>query len=242
MTVRARIAAFVAEFLGTAVLATAAINVARSQIGIGYFVAFSVAITLAVLVLMFGKASGGHFNPAVTLGLWTMRKVSTLHAVVNIVAQMFGGLAAWQMAKYFVGQELTNVAGKSFNWKVLVAELVGTAIFTMGIAAAVSNRFEGGKLAAVIGASLFVGTVVASIASNAVLNPAIALANQSWGRAYIFGPILGSVVGMNMYAYLFAPSREVATAAATVKVTSSRAAVTKKRPVAKKASAKRKSR
>jgi glycerol uptake facilitator-like aquaporin len=213
MTVRSKIAMLVAEFLGTGILATAVINVARSQIGIGYFVAFSAAITYMLLTLIFGLTSGAHFNPAVTIGLWTIRKIQTLQALAYIAAQMLGGLAAWRLAEYFTGQKLTSIAGKSFNWKVLVAEMVGTFVLTFGISAALYQKYEGGKLAATVGASLFAAVVIASLASNATVNPAVALANQSWGRAYIFGPIIGSVVGMNLYALLFAPSRSVVIAA-----------------------------
>ncbi len=219
----------VAEFLGTGILATAVINVARSQIGIGYFVAFSAAITYMLLTLVFNLTSGAHFNPAVTIGLWTLRKIQTLQALAYLAAQMLGGFAAWHLAEYFTGQKLTNIAGKSFEWKVLVAEMLGTLVFTMAIAAAVYQKYEGGKLAATVGAGLFAGVVVASLASNATINPAIALANHSWGRAYIFGPIIGSVVGMNLYALLFAPARSLAKASVTIDKSSAAPA---RRPVA----------
>jgi glycerol uptake facilitator-like aquaporin len=245
MTVRSKIAMLVAEFLGTGILATAVINVARSQIGIGYFVAFSAAITLGVLTLMIGSTSGAHFNPAVTIGLWTVRKIQTLQAMAYLAAQMLGGLAAWRLAQYFTGQKLTNIAGKSFDWKILIAEAIGTFVFTFGIASALYQKYEGAKLATTIGASLFVGTVVASLASNAALNPAIALANQTWSRAYIFGPIIGSVVGMNLYALLFAPARSVSAMAEAVETTSRRAAAVvtpsrRKTPAKKKTTARRK--
>jgi glycerol uptake facilitator-like aquaporin len=222
----------VAEFLGTGILATAAINVARSQIGIGYFVAFSVAITLGVLVLMFASTSGAHFNPAVTIGMWTLRKIQTVQALAYLAVQMLGGLAAWRLAEYFTGQSLTNIAGKNFEWKILVAEMIGTFVFTFGIAAAVYQKYEGGRLAATIGASLFIGTIVASLASNASLNPAIALANQTWGRAYIFGPIIGSIIGMNLFALLFAPARSLVSSSADA------ASATSEKPVRKTAAKK----
>ena len=57
MTVRSRIAVLVAEFLGTAILATVAINISRSQIGIGYFVAIGVGLALGLLVLGLHKHS-----------------------------------------------------------------------------------------------------------------------------------------------------------------------------------------
>ncbi len=242
MTVRSRIATLVAEFLGTAVLATVAINVSRSQIGIGYFVAFAVGLTLALLVLLFGKVSGAHANPAVTIGLWTVRKIGTVQALAYLAVQMLGGLAAWQLANYWVGQEITQIAGSTFDWRVLIAEAVGAFVFTFAIAAAVfEDGLELSRKAALIGGGLFLGTIAASLASNAILNPAVALANQSWGRAYIFGPIIGGVVGMNLYVLLFAstasllPRRKAAvvSAPAPAKVAAKKAS-TKKKPAARK--------
>lgn len=244
MTVRSKIAAIAAEFLGTAVLATVAINVSRSQIGIGYFVAIGVGLTLGLLVLALGPVSGGHFNPAVTIGLWTVRKTKTLVAIAYLAAQMLGGLAAWQLANYFVGDQLRSIANNTFDWKILVAEAVGTLVFTFLIASAVFQRYEGGKAAALIGGGLTIGVIVASLASNAVLNPAVALANQSWSWAYAAGPIIGALIGMNLYVLLFAPvsslvparaaaTTSTATAAPAVKVTSTRSTAAKK-PAARK--------
>lgn len=243
MTTRSKIAMLVAEFLGTGILATAVINVARSQIGIGYFVAFSAGIAYLLLTLVFSSAYGTSFNPALTIGMWTLRKVQTLQAIATVAAQMLGGLAAWRLAEYFTGQTLTSIAGKTFDWKVLVAEALGTLVFTFAVAAAVYQKFEGGKLAATVGAGLFAGIIVASLASNAALNPALALANQSWGRAYIFGPIIGAVVGMNLYALLFAPEGSMVSLASLTKSASStsrRSVTASKKPAAKKKPAARK--
>jgi glycerol uptake facilitator-like aquaporin len=214
MTLRSRIAMLMAEFLGTAVLATVAINVSRSQIGIGYFVAIALGATLAFLVLAFGPVSGGHFNPAVTIGLWTLRKINTIQAIAYLAVQMLAGLVAWQLATYFIGDDLRSIAGNTFDWKVLVAEAVGTFVFTFLIAAAVYQTTDNSKAAALIGGGLFMGVIVASLASNGILNPAIALANQSWSKAYIFGPIIGAIVGMNLYLLVFAPAGSLSLRAA----------------------------
>ncbi len=237
MTVRSRIAMLAAEFLGTAVLATVAINVSRSQIGIGYFVAIGVGLALALLVLAFGRTSGAHLNPAVTIGLWTLRKIQTVQAISYIAMQMLGGLAAWQLANYFVGQEISSIAGGEFDWKVLVAEAVGTFVFTFMFAAAIYQNLEDGKRAALIGGGFFLGIIAASLASNAALNPAIALGNQTWARAYIFGPIIGGVIGFNLYVLLFAPVSSLVPARAKASVATTASA---KKPAAKKTTTKKK--
>ncbi|MBA2279570.1 aquaporin [Candidatus Saccharibacteria bacterium] len=243
MTVRSKIAMLAAEFLGSAILATVAINISRSQIGIGYFVAIGVGLTYGLLVIALGSTSGGHFNPAVTIGLWTLRKIQTIQAIAYLAVQMLGGLAAWQLANYFLGDDLRSIAGNTFDWKILVAEAVGMAVFAFMVAAAVYQRYEGGKAAALMGGGLVVGIIVASLASNAILNPAVALANQSWSRAYIFGPIIGSVIGMNLYVLLFAPANALlvrSTKTEDAKVVKTKAAATrttrttKKKPAARK--------
>lgn len=230
MSMRTKVAVLAAEFLGTSVLAMSVINIARSQIGIGYFIAFSAAISYVLLVLALGPTSGGHFNPIVTLGMWTLRKIQTLQAIAYVAVQMLGGLVAWKLTEYFTGSTLSNIAGDNFEWRVLWAEFMGAFVFTFAVAAAVYHRYEGSKLAATMGMALFVGIILASLASNAILNPAVALANQSWGRAYIFGPLAGSLVGMNLYALLFAPRAERAAVVAsktTTTVTSARSSTAK---------------
>lgn len=200
---RNRFAMVVAEILGTAVLTSVILSVSRSPIGLPYFVALAAGLTLATLVLTVGPTSGAHANPAVTLGLWTIRKISTLEAVVYIAAQFMGAAMAWRMYMYLTDGAVKNIAGKNFDWRVLVAELVGTFIFTFGIAAATYQKVEGGRKAAIIGLSLLLGILIASAASNGLLNPAVALGVQSWSKAYVFGPLVGSVLGMGLYSLLF---------------------------------------
>jgi aquaporin TIP len=158
---------------------------------------------VGLAILLFGKTSGGHINPAVTFGLWTARKISTLHAVVNIIMQVLGGLAAWWLLNYFLGRHLQSIAGSKFEWKILIAEALGTAVFTFGLAAAIYSGFDRNKVAGIAALSFVAGVIVASLASNAVLNPAVALGIQSWSWAYAVGPLIGGLVGMNLYSIFF---------------------------------------
>lgn len=210
---RKKIAMLVAEILGTAILTSVVLAVSNSPIGLAYFVALAVGITMTLLVLIFGPTSGAHVNPAVTLSFWTVRKINTIQALVYIAAQFMGAALAWRLYTYFIDAPVKNIAGNNFDWRVVVAEVVGTMIFTFGIAAAVYQKYEGGKLAATVGGSLMLGLLVASVASNGILNPAIALGVQSWSKAYVFGPLVGGVVGMNLYALLFADKEVVAAVA-----------------------------
>lgn len=243
---RQKLAMVVAEFMGVVVLVTTVYSmVARTTFPL--FGGLAAGLTLAVLVHTIGRTSGAHVNPAITLGLWSIRKTKTLQALLYIAAQMLGGLAAWKLINYFLGTEIQSMANK-FEWKVLIAEASGALVFGFGVASAVYQKYEGAKLSFTVGASLTLGILVASLASNGVLNPAVALGLQSWNAAYAVGPILGSVVGMNLYALLFAEEvvltrPSFARARVVSSKTTSKSKITKapakKKPAPKKAAAKK---
>jgi glycerol uptake facilitator-like aquaporin len=204
---RDKIAMIVAEFLGAFVLTLVFYSIiARTTFPL--FTGLAAGGVLAMLVLVVGKVSGAHANPALTLGLWVVRKIKTGPAIVYIVAQMAGGLVAGLLLKYFLGHSLTTMADK-FDWKIFVAEATGAAVFTFGVVAALYQKLESGKLAAAVGVSFLVGVVVASLAANGVVNPAVAAGIKSWNWAYATGPLAGGVVGAGVYALLFAGDTKV---------------------------------
>lgn len=202
---RTKVAMIVAEFLATATLASVVLSVANSRIGFPLFIAAAAGFTVALLTFLFSRSSGAHANPAVTLGLWTLRKISTAQAVVYIAAQLLGGVAALRLFEYLTGKPLTNIATGNFEWKVLIAEAVGTFIFGFAIAASF-NRADTERNSAVIwGSALALGIIIASVASNGLLNPALAISARSVNRAYLIGPVVGSIIGMNLYQMVFGP-------------------------------------
>lgn len=229
---RNKIAAVVAEFLGTAVLA-AAVFAMLGRTTFPFFADVIAGLALGGMVLVIGSAT--QLNPAVTVGMWTLRKLTTAQAVVNIAAQMLAGVGVWGLLTYLLNKPLRSMAGKEFDWRVLLAEAIGTFVFTFGVAGAVYKGYQGLQLAATMGASLTLGMLVASIAANGLVNPAVAVSIQSWDRAYALGPLAGSIVGMNLYAMLFGPvgtlslrSARSAVATATSRRAGSRARSAKK--------------
>ena len=92
---RNKLAALVAEFLGTGILTFVVLNVGRSTIGIPYFVAF--AAGLAVVLVGVALARDVQLNPAYTLALWTARKVKTSRALAYIAVQLLGAWAAYAL-------------------------------------------------------------------------------------------------------------------------------------------------
>jgi glycerol uptake facilitator-like aquaporin len=188
MLSRNKIAMVLAEFVGTGILTA---------------VVLSVSLVLAAFTLSLGAVSGAHLNPAVTLGLWSVRKVKTLPAIVYVASQLLGASAAYLLYTYFVGQHWNNTG--HYEAKVLVAEAVGAFIFSLGWASVVYQRFETGKAAAVVGISLMLGIIVASAGAGGIVNPAVALGVRSWTwGTTVLGPVLGALIGFNLYALLFA--------------------------------------
>lgn len=238
---REKIAALVAEFLGTATLVVAVYSMA-ARTSFPLFAGLAAGLTVGLMTLVIGAFSGAQLNPAVTLGLWSARKNKTLTSIVYIAAQMLAGLAAWALLKYFLGHNLDNLAGQKFEWKVFIAEAVGAAVFLFGVTSAVYQKYEGGKLAFAVGTSLTIGILVASMASNGVVNPAVAVGLQSWNWAYATGPLVGAVIGANLYSLLFAadyPAIRIVTAGAKPKKPAAKAVKTAAKKSARTATKKR---
>jgi len=188
------------------------VALALSQItSVSYFVATSVAAALAVVYMIFGGLTGGHFNPAITFGLWTARRIGTLRGLAYIVAQALGGYASWQLYQYFANQKLTSHTGH-WDWRVLTAEAVGTLVLSLGFASAVTRGWDALESAVTYGASLFVGIMIAATVTTAgYLNPAVALGSNNIQWVYFLGPLLGGLVGINLFVYLFSPVKAKAT-------------------------------
>lgn len=244
---RRKVAMLVAEFLGTAVLTLLILSVQRSTIGVPFFVAIAAGVTYAMLTFALASTSGAILNPALTIAMWTARKITTVNAVLFIAVQMLGGWAAYFLYGYFVNQDLQSVGGH-FTARILVAEAVGAGLLSFGVASAYYQRFTAATSAAVSGLSYLVGIVAASSAAIGLLNPAVALGANAfvWGT-YVLGPVVGAIIGFNLYALLFAPADDsvivesaVAPAAASTVATTATTATRPKatvKPAAKPAAA-----
>lgn len=205
---RRRVAMLTAEFLGTALITMIVLVLGRAQDSAAYFIALAVGLVLVALILTIGMVSGAHFNPAISLGLWTVRRSSALRTISYIAVQLLGAVAAYWLFTYLYDGRLENTG--IFDTRILLAETLGTMLLAIGVAAAVFNNYKGGKAAATIGTAIAVGIIIASIASAGLLNPAVALGVGSWvWGTYVLGPILGAVIGFNLYALLFAPTAEI---------------------------------
>lgn len=189
-----------AEFIGTTFLSLAVL--------LSVTVSDSVLITpilaglvLGLFVYSIGSVSGCHINPAVTLGLWSIKKISTKDAAQYIAAQSLGALAAFGLMTVTVGGASLGLVAE--DGSVFLAELVGTAIFTFGIASVVYDKVADAASGLVIGGSLLLGiTLAVALGSGGILNPAVGLALGSTSLSYVFGSIGGAMIGMYTYRHL----------------------------------------
>jgi glycerol uptake facilitator protein len=234
---RRKIAMLVAEFLGTGILTLVFLSVQRSTIGVPYFIALAAGLAVALAVWVVGDNSGAHLNPAVTLALWTARKVGTLTGALYIVVQLLGAWAAYGLYTYFVNSSFQTIGGH-YTGRVLVAEAVGTFVLGLGWAAVSYRAWTTSAKASSVGVAYSLGIIVAAAAGLGIANPAVALGVRAWNiwgsmgwGTYVLGPVLGAVIGVNLYGLLFAPAEAVveAPAATASATTTSRAKRTTRR-------------
>lgn len=138
--------------------------------------AFLIGLGLVVIVMMFFHISGSHVNPAVTFGLFVMRKISAAKMVFYWMAQFVGAIAAILAVNAF-SQSKLNISLASFtqwHWAVFSAEVIGAAIFMFGVAAAVNRAQTDSSKAVGIGLSLFVALLI----SSALLQQAVSAAGS----------------------------------------------------------------
>lgn len=158
-------------------------------------------VTLGLMVYTIGKVSGSHVNPAVTIALASRKKIGMTDAAFYVVAQTLGAIAAMFAGAWLLGGAPDVTATDDMT--VFAAEALGAGMLAFGVATAVRNN-DYGSSGIIVGTALFIGIVMAAGASNAVLNPAVAVGIGSVSAAYIIAPIVGAIVGAWLNAWLYA--------------------------------------
>lgn len=202
---RRMIAMLLAEFLGTAILAFTIVNVSHSTIGIPYFIAMAAGLVMALMGLGLGRDV--HLNPALTIGLWTARQIKTTKAVAYIIVQLLGGWAAYALYKYFAQGHPVQSLPTAYDSHILVAEALGAFVFSFVLAGVWYQKLHWLARAVAAGGALSIGMIISAVGSAAFLNPAVALAANAWSwGTYVLGPVLGALIGVNLYGLVFAPA------------------------------------
>jgi glycerol uptake facilitator protein len=215
-----RKAAYAAEFLGTflLVLFIGLILASNSKAGLGStdfaVVGLLHAFVLTMLVATLGALSGAHFNPAVTVTLRALRKISTADAAIYIAAQLAGAVCAALLVRLVLaspadathyGATAVNKTFVSGDAGAAAAELIGTfALMWAILGMAVNPRGDRAWAPWVIGATLGLAVMTVGPFTGAGLNPARAfgpaLVGNAFGGAgsfllvYVAAPVVGALL------------------------------------------------
>ena len=221
-----------AEFFGTFWLVlggcgSAVLAAAFPELGIG-FVGVALAFGLTVLTMAYavGHISGGHFNPAVTLGLLAAGRIDGKDVLPYIVTQVLGAIAAggvlYLIASGKAGFDVsagfaTNGYGEhspgGFSFlSVVVTEFVLTAFFLLIILGVTDKKAPAGFAPLAIGFALVLIHLISIPVSNTSVNPArstgVALFQGDWAIAQLWVfwvvPLLGGVFGGLVHRFVLA--------------------------------------
>ena len=217
---------------GTAVLGAKFISDGIS-VGVGHLgVALAFGLTVLVGVYAFGTLSGGHFNPAVTLGAAIARRVEWAavipYWIAQVVGGLLGGLVVWAIAKGKKGFDATgNMAANGYGahspggyalWSVIIAEIILTAVFLFVILGATDPRAPAGFAGIAIGLTLTLIHLISITVSNTSVNPArstgVAFFNGNGApgqlRVFWVAPLVGAIIAGVLYPILFGEGEEIA--------------------------------
>jgi aquaporin TIP len=178
-------------------------------------VALAHGIVLAVLVSALGAVSGGHFNPAVTLGVWLTGRIDWHRALAYVIAQLIGGLlAAWSLRLIFpvgvsqtlgtpaLGSGIDPLAGilvEAILTVILVTAVIGTAVDLRG------PKIGGLAIGFAVAADILMGGPLTGAAMNPARWFGPAAVTGLWDNWYVWilGPLLGGAISGLAYRYLF---------------------------------------
>ncbi|WP_418638315.1 aquaporin Z [Winogradskyella sp.] len=212
-----------AEFFGTFWLVfggcgSAIFAAGFPELGIG-FVGVALAFGLTVLTMAYavGHISGGHFNPAVSIGLWAGGKFEAKDLLGYIVAQVVGAVAAASVLYLIVSGKagFDGVGGFAANgydalspdgynmMSALIAEVVLTAFFLIVILGSTNFRAPKGFAPIAIGLALTLIHLISIPITNTSVNPARSLSQAIFAdgaylsQVWLFwvAPIVGAIIG-----------------------------------------------
>ncbi|MFN8160998.1 MAG: aquaporin [Solirubrobacterales bacterium] len=220
------LSAYLAELIGTLLLVFFITSVVvlfvstgnQAQFGSDFAVIGLVhAFLLFGLIMMFGIASGGHFNPAVTLAAIVIKRIAVLDGIVYMLAQLSGGVLGALLTKALLLDEGRATNYGAANVSPLLAgnvagacvEGIGTFCLVLVILAAVFSRKSVKEWAPLaIGTTLGFIVMVGGPLTGGSYNPARwfgpALVSNDWGGTwpYLVGPAVGSLLAALVFLFV----------------------------------------
>lgn len=222
-----------AEFFGTFWLTfggcgAAVLSAAFPELGIGFLgVAFAFGLTVLTMAYAVGHISGGHFNPAVTLGLWSAGRCADKHVLPYILAQVAGAIAgagvlyliASGKADWVPGGFASNGYSELSPGRFSLAagfltEFLATFFFLFIIIGTTSKGAATGFAGIPIGFALVLIHLISIPVTNTSVNPArstgpaLFAGGEYVGQLWLFwlAPILGAVVAGALAKWLYEPA------------------------------------
>ena len=216
----------VAEFIGTFALiffgagSICADQYLRSSGGIGLLaIALAHGLAIGIMVSAMGHISGGHYNPAITIGIWVTKRINTIEALLYWVAQLAGGVVAAFILKAVIPDDTwravalgTPELARDFPVGAAMGLEAITTFFLVLVvfATAIDERGAFKAIAGFgIGLTITIGILVAGPLTGAALNPARffgpALAANHWAHVgvYWIGPLAGGFLAGLLYDSLY---------------------------------------
>ena len=223
---------YLAEAVGTFVLVfggcgSAVLAAAFPQLGIGFVgVAFAFGLTVLTMAYAVGGISGGHFNPAVSLGLAVANRFEWSELIPYWIVQVIGGFAGAAVL-YVIASGAPNFTAGGFAsngygalspghyslLSCLVAEIVLTAAFLVVILGSTSKAAPAGFAPIAIGLGLTLIHLISIPVTNTSVNPARSTAvavfaqTGAFGQLWLFwvAPLAGAVIGALIWKSLLSP-------------------------------------
>lgn len=205
---------------GSAVLAAAFPNVGIGLLG----VSLAFGLTVVTMAYAIGHISGGHLNPAISVGLWAGGRFSGAQLLPYIVSQVLGGIAAggvlyliasgkpvFELAAGFAANGYAEHSPGGYSLlAALICEVVMTAMFLLVIMGATDKRAPQGFAPLAIGLCLTLIHLISIPVTNTSVNPArstgVALYVGGWALAQLWlfwvAPIVGGVLGATIYRFI----------------------------------------
>ncbi len=219
----------VAEFAGTFALVFFGVGTisadqflrssSNGQSGIGLLgIALAQGLAIGIMVTAVGHISGGHFNPAVTIGFWVTRRLSTFDTLTYWIAQVAGAIAAAYLLRRLPFDAWSSVqlgtpdlaSGVTRTTGMILEAVMTFFLVFVVFATAVDMRGAFDKIAGfAIGLTVTMGVLLGGPFTGGALNPARALgpalASNHWTNhgVYWIGPLAGGVVAGWLYDIVF---------------------------------------
>ncbi len=185
-------------------------------------------LVIATMVSAVGHISGGHLNPAVTIGAWVTQKISSSLALIYIVAQLAGGVAGALLLRISLPKQLwepSNIAatsvvrGISSGQAILIEAILSFFLVWVVFGVAIDPHGSWSKIAGLaIGLVIAMDSFMGGPLTGASMNPARsfgpAVAATHWTNLWVYfvGPIAGGIIAAALYDGVYLRLRQPAVA------------------------------